>query len=108
MSDPRYSRDEFGAIQALDDLGRTDDEIAARLKELGITGEVCMSYICAIANYLRLIFGQHIEPEVDPGLITIHGLDEPVSIWPEKPLADFIEHYDAGVYPDLISKEAGP
>ena len=100
-----YDRDQWGVIQALDALGTTDDAIAASLKALGIGGERCMSAACPIANYIRSVFGQ-VDVEVDPGLITVYDLDEHVSVWPEKPLVDFIEHFDAQVYPDLIKEPA--
>lgn len=100
-----YSRDEFGVIRALDALGRTDDQIAARLLDLGYGGEQCMAHACPIARYLESIY-RDITVYVEPGLIKVFGLDEAVSIWPEEPVTDFIEHFDAGVYPELIKEAA--
>lgn len=104
---------------ALVTLGNTADEVAASLREKGITGHVSDSGLCPIANYIKTLL------PADSGLIVavsesgyalreaMHGGDMPciacarddaefgIYIEPVPAVTQFIYAFDSNDYPDL-------
>lgn len=80
-------------------LGRTDDEVAATLRRLGITGRQFAVSHCPVANYLREHAGMA-HPNVSPRAVTTRN--EHVTYVPA-PVAGFIRAFDLGYFPDLIT-----
>jgi hypothetical protein len=85
------------AQQLLDNLGSTADEVAANLKDQGITGRRQRCYSCPIAKFLN----KNGAPEcaVGSSMIRIALTEEPFK--PSFTIQTFINSFDSGAYPEL-------
>jgi hypothetical protein len=86
------------ALDILNGMGKTADEVADFLKAKGITGMKRESAHCPVANYLvsqggdpRAIIYSHYVPPFDEDITT------------PLPVFDFIITFDEGQYPELES-----
>lgn len=90
----------------LDELGPTADDVADKLRALGIKGELEHSNACPVANYLGR----------DTTLTGVEVLETVAEVWvghPDlavkfevpvpPPVEMFIRRFDAGVYLDLVA-----
>lgn len=83
--------------QALSELPDTADEIARMLIEADCQGRMRNGKCCPMANYLtRLGF---VEPFVQPDYVQVNGAMPPTS----SALEDFVERFDEGEWPELVS-----
>lgn len=83
----------------LNDLGNTSEDVANRLRELGIKGRPGSAFHCPIARYLKTEFSW---ATVSPGVIRINFID--MKPMPEH-VRQFIRDFDSDLYPDLIETE---
>lgn len=103
-----YSQDLDGVYYALQDLahvgGGLMTPIAAHLFNLGVRGERKSAYCCPVANWLRVLFGDDCDPEVDAGEIKVRKFSSPEGSWIDPPdeVSDFINAFDQGGYDDLV------
>lgn len=84
--------------QALTDLGDTPTEVAATLAKGGHKGLKCRSLICPVAVYLHRRFPDTYV-EVGGGTVVVEW--EEVNL--PTPVSDFILHFDAGDYAELVA-----
>jgi len=90
-------------LDALAALGKTEEQIAASLRARGVTGERRNSRCCPLARYLTAELGRQVV--VDGDSICIDGPSSwQESVWPDRCVADFIEGFDHGDYPDLVER----
>jgi hypothetical protein len=87
----------------------TPEEIAQKIREAGVTGIPRRSCHCVVAQYLCQETGkERISVCTDDILVVVDSPTGPrgeeCQRTPE-PVGDFILDFDAGLYPDLISKE---
>lgn len=110
---PTYEFTDAGLKQALEALGSTSAEIGASLETHGIKGERHYCMFCPVANYLHLVFPDAEEVEVHnecchatKTVVDYVQVDHP-RITAETPLAvaNFVEDFDNGYYPQLDSNE---
>ena len=86
-------------------LGNTADEVATTLRRAGITGKQKEPDCCAIANYLTFVGfdGIRVELDLDDDVV-ISTADDSADA--TSAVAEFVEGFDAGRYPDLIGGAA--
>jgi hypothetical protein len=84
------------AIQLLNDMGTTADEVAAFLKSKGIKGRPCEATSCPVANYMVSQGGDPTGAVYDR---YNHGADYVVET--PAPVFAFIRYFDWGKYPEL-------
>lgn len=97
--------------EALEDLGMTADEVANRLTQMGVTGNVEQAMSCPVANYLKKKF-----PEAQRACVFIQATvtvgefdpgypddSQGKQYWTHtpRPVFEFIKEFDAGMYPQL-------
>lgn len=80
-------------------LGDTPGEVAATLRQLGITGRQFAVSHCPVANYLREHAGMA-HPNVSPRTVTTRA---GYVIQTPAPVAAFVRQFDLGYFPDLIT-----
>lgn len=86
--------------QLLAELGDTADDVADRLRALGIKGERGVGEHCPIANLLHS--NGYEGAEVDTDTIYPEGSFGDVEVDAPEPVEEFIRRFDDGVYLDLI------
>lgn len=95
-----------GVVQALAELGDTEDRMAARLQELGVRGVPGLRHQCALYNWLHgLLTSWGLTPDywscyVDPRSMQtpfgpIYPDEVPQHVW------RFIDRFDRGRYKNL-------
>lgn len=94
-------------IQALADLGDTEDKVYRSLKDLGIQGIRAKAGMCPIANYLK----SKLSPPQNYLTISSHQCTFVVDDFAEAryentgvptAIGNFIVHFDNGYYDDLV------
>lgn len=88
--------------ELLADLGSNPDEVAATLRRLSITGYLRAPASCPVASYLN----NHIYHEllfVTPQNVYHQENIRIIAATPHA-VSDFMERFDAGGYPDLVTK----
>lgn len=79
-------------------LGQSADDVAATLASLGLKGRTCQSLICPVAVYLHREF---------PNSYVEVGGSHCVVDWTEceltRAVSDFVLHFDAGDYAELVA-----
>lgn len=94
----------MGAIKSLTDGVVSTYGIANRLRELGMTGEVCNAGECILSNYIRVRSGIE-EVYVGPDEVSVQVDYQDVVIVPlPLVLSEFEHNFDMGLYPDLEDK----
>jgi hypothetical protein len=91
--------------RTLDELGHSADDVADRLRALGIKGQA-LAHCCPIANLLRqldCVISVDVL-EIFAGVLGDDGRDIQVDV-PEA-VSTFIARFDAGVYLDLVEVTA--
>lgn len=83
-------------LKLLADLGTTAEQIAASLKEMGVTGDH-RSGSCPVANFLNR---QGDDKTYSVGMAVIYPGAE-VYISSPEPIRQFVWEFDGGKYPDL-------
>jgi hypothetical protein len=88
-------------------LGANADEVADRLRALGVKGRQHMPHQCAIANLL-LLDDQVAAVEVLESVAEVWLIDaaEPVEVPVPEPTGAFIAEFDRGVHLDLVEVTA--
>jgi hypothetical protein len=92
----------------LSELGSTADEIAAKLAEAGIEGDINEPCSCAIAAFIKA----NGYPDVAVGTNNDGGFyvetddHSEFTIGQAGPIPDFIRAFDAGAYPHLVRQGA--
>lgn len=81
---------------AIKELGASSKSVAAKLKRLGIKGERGSADSCPVANFLKKRFVDD-EIEVDGARVQVNG----VSIEAPRFIADFVDRFDSGNYPEV-------
>lgn len=89
---------ELGVL--LTKLGRTEAEVAARLRRGNFTGFPKAAHSCPIANYLRVV-GDYRTVTVSKNLVIV-GVRQVSADTPEV-VEQFITNFDRGKYPELIA-----
>jgi hypothetical protein len=93
----------IAAGRALDQLGLTADDVADRLRALGIKGEPKCENHCALAVHLGQLDGV---ADVDVletfALIYQHGQAKSITVDLPEAVQVFVHRFDDGVYLDLI------
>jgi hypothetical protein len=84
------------ALDLLNGMGQTADEVAAFLKEKGITGRVALALHCPVAAYLSSQGG-----DIGGAVYTQYASQNVLVKVPE-PVFAFIRAFDAGKYPELV------
>jgi hypothetical protein len=92
---------------ALAKLGRSKDQIATSLQKRGIRGDLGCPYDCAVANYLKKVFGvkKGYRFSVDLGAAEyINAIThcKVVGVPISKAIESFIYAFDAKEFPSLI------
>lgn len=91
----------------LDALGRTEDQVAASLRKLGVTGQRAEPCACPLFYYLRDAlrkYGISVE-RVTRGFVFLVG--DPKGIPHSDPVQDFLDAFDVdNAYPALVEPEA--
>lgn len=94
--------------RALGELGYNADEVAKTLQMKGIQGCTSDDFRCAVAEYLRAECqpprNEHRE-DVSVGAGTAYLYATGVVIPLPDAVADFVEMFDQGLYPNLIKHE---
>lgn len=85
--------------KSLNKLGSNPDQVADKLRKLGIKGERGSEASCPIARYLKLKFGINYGVAVRRDTITI--LDTFVTN--PHVITEFISLHDSGNYPELVA-----
>lgn len=84
------------AIELLNSMGNTADEVAAFLKEKGIKGNRAAAGSCPVAVYMRSQGG-----DATAAVFGRYGNQE-YSVHVPDPVYAFIVAFDSGVYPELV------
>jgi hypothetical protein len=87
------------ALDMLNGMGKTADEVSLFLKAKGITGKRKESTCCPVANYL-ISQGGHPGASIYGNYIPPNTMD----VHTPKPVFEFILAFDEGQYPELESQ----
>lgn len=94
------------AARTLDELGPTPDDVADRLRALGIKGDRGSSCACPIALILRAVDGVE-DADVLETIAEVWDKANPdaaaVEVHVPQPVSEFIVRFDKGVYLDLVA-----
>ncbi len=98
-----YELSEAGVRAALADLGSTERQVAATLRELGLKGERSRAGTCPIANYLYDAFpaAQLVAVSGEAVYAALPG--SKLELTTPQPCRDFVTGFDVGAYPDLVA-----
>lgn len=88
---------------ALKSLGANKNKVAATLTSKKVQGDRSESESCPVANFLYKKFPKAVTVDVDSESIEVKWNDCDVSVKPPKAVANFIEDFDEGKFPDLDS-----
>lgn len=93
--------------EALDRLGGSADEIAESLTIADITGKVNDACRCALARYLESLGFRNVAVVKDEAgwAVAADGQSTHPLGW-DGPVVDFIDAFDARLYPHLIAERA--
>jgi hypothetical protein len=91
------------ALDMLNGMGKTADEVSLFLKAKGITGRKRDSLHCPVANYL-ISQGGHPEASIYGNYIAPDYVQTPTEVLTPKPVYNFILDFDEGKYPELESQ----
>ena len=86
---------------ALKSLGVNKNKVAAYLLSKKLQGDKSESESCPVANFLYKKFPKATSVDVDSESIEVQWRDCDVSVKPPKAVANFIEDFDSGKFPDL-------
>lgn len=88
----------------LSNLGTTADEIAAKLTDAGIAGDINEPCSCAIAAFIKASGYEDaaVGTNDDGGFYVETEDQQEYTIGRSGPIPDFIRAFDAGAYPHLV------
>lgn len=91
------------AVELLEALGTTRDQVAQRLLELGCLGLPGNCGSCPVAVYLmRSDLGLHGVTVLGPEILLFYGTDDYECIEAPAAVAGFVEKFDDGAYAELV------